>query len=831
MNARKLLSVVVCVVVYVTAFSNDSDLKFRHLTVDHGLSHNGVKSIIKDSQGFIWIGTFAGLNRYDGYEFQSIHSYGDGDLLLSSDNINCLYEDSKKNIWIGTLGGGLNRLNSIRDSISYFYHKPGNNSISSNNITDILEDEAGIIWIATRNGLNKYDPENNTFEVFNTSNGLSNAFITSLAIEKNVMWVGTYGGGVNLLNMDSNSILKIRQLDNVLGEEEVLDIVIDQNKFVWMAIQDKGLCRFNQYDKQCKQFYGSNDIKGFHENDTPRDLVLDNKNRIWFTSNRSGLFCYDQTIPSFFNYKLNQSEKVGVNSCSLSTILIDDIDNLWVGSYRQGLSICKMQQDNIIHLDSDDYGNSSMRNNDVNSIFEDSDGDIWLATENGLSRLDGDFNNTRTYTTIDGLVDNTIMTISEINNELWLGTYAGGINIFNKELNVFRSFETNQDQLPSLSSDFVRTIYKDSKGLIWIGTIRGGINVYNPKTQEIVVYAYSSDKIKPVSSNNIFSFIEDKDGSIYVATNGGGVMRYNRKKDEFTAFMFRPFDDNSLSNNMVRCQLIDSKGVYWAGSDYGLNEFNPNGEIFTSYYKEDGLASNSIVGLTEDDHQNLWITTQHGISIFNLNTRLFTHFFVEDGLQSNVFNYNAIVKLRNGNIVCGSDNGIEVIDGDNQLEAKKPKPVVITGLSILNQKINHGIATDGRQIYKGELSKTKQLNLSHKDKILELSYSNLEYLSTKLINYQYKIDELHDEWIDLGNKNRISFHNLKPDDYTLKIKSIIANRNLESEETVLYIKIKPPFSTSPWLYVIIVLAVVSIAFVLYFYDNQINQKSKNEIES
>ncbi|WP_430816716.1 two-component regulator propeller domain-containing protein [Carboxylicivirga sp. RSCT41] len=828
MILRRLLLISIVLCGSIIGIGQEPGMRFRHITIDDGLSNNNVSAILKDSKGFIWVGTFDGLNRYDGYEFQTINSYGEKDLKLSSNIINCLFESADGCLWVGTLGGGLNCLDVSRRTNSVFVYDSLKNSISSDHIFDIAEDNNGMIWIATGAGLNKYNRKDESFTNYSTLDGLNGTNLVSLTIVGDELWIGTYGGGLNILNTKTDSIRTFVTPKNKLSSKWIWDTFYDSDGLMWLATEKDGLCYYNKETGEFHYFQKKEGEYNFLNNNFPVSIAEDAQKRVWITTDRGGLYCYDRETEQFFKYRNNPVLNESIQSDALTRLLVDDTNTLWVGTYDKGFSMSKLNQWNIKHYNHQKGEPNSLSDKSVNCIYEDSDGEIWVGTENGLNRLDRDFNVIQKFDLENGLSDNVALTVLEVQKgEIWIGTYTGGISILNKNTGTFTYLKnTPEDDQPALSSDFIRALYKDSHGLIWIGTIRGGADVYDPETGELTNYPNSYPANTHLNSSNVMAIWEGEASDIWLITYGGGINKYERSSKSFLHFQHDKNVDVSLSSNQATCQLTDSHGNYWVGTNFGLNRMNNDGQSFTRFYMNDGLASNSIVGLAEDSKGNIWITTQNGLSIYQTQSGVFSNFYREDGLQENVFHYNAITLLKRGDMVCGGINGINVFNADIAFEVRQPHKVVMTGLSVLNQKVDHGTLADGRQIYDGHISEAAEVNLSHKDKLFELYYSTLEYSSSGRTTYQYKIDELHKEWINLGSKNVISFHSLPPDNYTFRIKSIITNGKLESEESLLKINIKPPFYLTNWFYVLVIIVGVSMVFGFYFIKNRTTRRQR-----
>ncbi|MCU4174476.1 two-component regulator propeller domain-containing protein [Carboxylicivirga sp. N1Y90] len=819
------------------ANSQENDLKFRNITIDHGLSNNCITAIHKSSNGFMWIGTTNGLNKYDGYEFKLLKNKANSQSKIDKEIINCLFEDSKENLWIGTMGSGLSRYNERSNTFIHFSEDSlQDKGINSNHIFDIVEDKDGTLWIGGGSGLNHYNPENNTFKHYNYQetepDGISGDNVFSLALNNDdELWIGTYGDGISVLNLKTDTFKHYNSKNSKLSDDHILDIHRDTDGLIWIATEKGGLNLFNPNTQSFSSFQKQGNTFNFINNSFPVDIKEDKDHRIWISTDRGGLYYYDKKTNEFHYYLNNPSIKESLHSNALSKLLIDDNNLLWTGTYDKGICISNLNQKNLVHITHTDNSSRSISDKNVNCIFQDSKENIWIGTEMGLNVTDSRFSLFEKYVLNDGLSDNVCLTIKEISNgEIWIGTYTGGINIYDPKQKSFKSLRHNPNDSNTISSDFIRSIYEDSQGLMWIGTIRGGVDVYNPQTKQFKNYPNTHNEFIHLTSSNIMSIIEDKNADIWLATYGGGVNIYDRSEDNFIYHKHDANKPNSLSNDQVICQFIDSDGTIWIGTNSGLNKYNAKDSTFSHFFIEDGLPHNSIVGIIEDADKNLWITTANGLSRYNIRNKTFSNYFKEDGLQANVFLYNSSCILKNGKLVFGGTNGLSLLDPKKNGKEKTPPKVYFTDASIFNTRIDAGKSEDGRTIHDGPIHETKELDLKYRDKLFTLNYSTLEYKTSKQVHYQYKIEQLHDDWISLANENSLSFHNLSPDKYILNIRSYSPGTDNYGETNTLKITIRPPLYGNKYFIAFLIILSIIIAWILYRLKNFNARRQKEELQ-
>ena len=593
-----------------------------------GLRSGNVTAIQQDQEGYIWVGTSAGLSRYDGQYFRHFTTE-DG---LSATGVSALLEDRAGDLWIA----GGNTL--IRYDGQGFHQFTAEDGLSVTGISALLEDRRGDLWIASGSGLVRYDGQH--FRLFTTEDGLSTNRIFSLAEDGDGdLWVASgalcrYAGG------DTFQAISAPELE---GEVQVL--VAGGAGDLWIGTQS-GLVRYDGRRSDAGRRFVRFSAADSLEFPAILTLLEDSRGRLWTAaaesyyldvSIRGGLSRYDGREWTHF------AEELG--SELINTIAEDREGNVWVGTGSK-----------LARYDAGEFARFTRENglagDGVRAILEDSRGDIWFGTDQGLSRYDGQ--GFTSYTSEDGLPSNAVSDLLEDRQgDLWIGTDQG---LGRYDGQGFASY-TSEDGLPG---NAVNVLLEDPHGILWIGTNGGGLGRYDGRQ----FTRYSSEDGLPL--NVVFALAKGRDGGLWVGTWISGVSLLDGQVvATFTT-------EDGLSNNTARVMLTDRRGDLWLGLEQGgLNRYD--GSEFAQYTVADGLAHDDVRALFEDSGGILWIGTSGGLSRYD--GFAFQNLLHRDGLADDAV--SAILEDRRGHVWIGTWNGGVV----RYRPGNSPPPIAITNVA------------------------------------------------------------------------------------------------------------------------------------------------------
>ena len=836
---------IVFVVIFINAITaQNKSVRFNHIDIDQGLSQNMIRDVIQDSRGFMWIATWDGLNRFDGYNFK-VYKNIDGDSTsLRINKIIRVLEDHNGVIWVGTFGGGLAKFNRKSESFkNYLYNSKDPNSLGDNQVLEIYEDSKNRMWIGTRNGgvfmfQNKdnqhYQEEQIKFvnyrNIPNDSTTLSdNGVISVFEDSFGSLWFGTLDGLLNKLVM-------VNQKDNAFKflhyDSKSLQVVDKSNYSYENIIEDKnypGLLWLVDYytgitwfDVKKEKFIDSYPFYNFSKKfpkENVESVLQDSDGIIWIGTYGNGIYTLNlnDKEKQFDHFRFTTADPTGIDAPNITGFYEDKSGMIWIGTNTNGLYTYYKGAKSFksyYHISTD---NNSLISNNVLGILETNDGFLWIATELGLDKYNPVTdkyihykNDPQNSATISSNVVYSLLQDSE--GTLWVGT-ADGLDKYNKISDSFSHYLHNPDDPNSISKGEIIKLFEDSKGTLWIGSWNGGLNKFVPgkenKSGKFMHYKYDKNDHFSLSDNRIMSMAEDKNGKFLIGTSDGGlnimISDYKVNDDgtsalpKFKRYQHQAKKANSLSNNDVRSILIDKRGTYWLGTmGGGLNKFVPgkNGnDKFIHFRQADGLVNDVVRGLLEDDKGNIWIGTGHGLSKFDPITNTFWNLDKSDGLQTSKFEDASFKSKRDGTMYFGGVGGVVAFHPGKIQNNKYVPPVVITSLKRYNitNTVNSIIEEKG-------ISEKNEIVLSYKDNIITFELAALNFYNSYKNEYSYKLEGYNDNWINIGRKRDITFTNLDHGSYTLFVRGSNNDGVWNLKGKSIRIIVIPPWYMTGWAY-------------------------------
>jgi ligand-binding sensor domain-containing protein/two-component sensor histidine kinase len=815
-------------------YSQPNRIQLASLTTEDGLSINSITQIVQDSKGFIWVGTYNGLHRYDGYNFKIFLPDPQNSGSISNHSITAIYEDSERELWIGTKDG-LNKYDRKKECFIKYHHKTDDkNCISDDIIYSIIEDKEKTLWIGTENGINKYNRSKNNFANIDrsdrTPNDKSPFSITCITEAGDSLWLGTW----------------------------------------------HGLYCIDKRGKILKQFYIKKKNEQIISNTEISSLLLDSKHNLWIGKNGEGVDRYNTVTGEFYQYKSSVSNPNTISNDYINIIYQDSHGNLWIGT-KKGLNEFDYKTNSFKHYYKDTFNSLNIINVDVLTIGEDKTGIIWIGTSGGISRFYEPPENFHQYIENKefpnrGISNNRVnAVIIDREDNLWLGTLEG-LDKKERKTNRFVHYK-NQTGKNSLSNDFIRSLLEDHLGYIWIGTSNGGLNRLNPKTGEFKIYKHNPTDSNSLSNDGIVSLCEDKNGNLWIGTFWG-LNYFDRKSEKFTRYQKNPNDKNSIRNNLIWAIIEDAESNIWIGTDGdGVSKYDPTTKTFYNFYNDstqnsmisgnrvvtiyktenhtlwfgtpNGMCSYSneykkftnyaddkriagihINGFLEDEKNNLWISTNKGILKFDVNKNELVNYSLRDGL--NVLEYSANVNAlgKDGTFYFGSKAGLTYFQPDKVKEKNLTAPVVFTDLKVSNESVP--ITSDGSSVLEESITSIKGLKIPFNTDVITIDFALLDFFNVKKNNFSYKLEGFDKNWNEVGNRNNATYTNLAPGNYVFTVSA--SNYESVKKGLTAYIRITilPAFYHTYWFRVILITFLVLLVYV-FINRRTIAIKKQNKI--
>lgn len=814
---------------------NAPSYSFSFLSQNDGLSSDFVLSFLEDHQGFMWIGSENGINRYDGYQFSEFKDNPDRpnslkgnfvremiedrnkDIWICTDNalnllrrktgqfervpieespnipkgisINQLLEDHNGNIWAGSVADGVLKIspsNQTTDLKVERYHHDIDikNSLPNGIIRGILKDKNDNIWVAINLSLCLYNETNNTFETFDLSSFLEPSEqisnIENFALDrKGGLIIGTNENGIfhwkNAQN--SNEPIQIKRYLHQKTNFLVKDIISSPEGIAWITTTG-GIVRLD-VDKEEYAFFS--DLIGIETYPPNRlaEMFLDSSGKLWIATNGEGLIILDTSSPIFDYYNYEPLDSSTLTSSQVRTMLIDRKGNLWVGTLAGGLDLFRLSSNKrwvkVNNYSHQPNNKNTLLGNNVIKILEDRRGHIWIATNgNGLSKFDPESGQFTSFLHDPNFPQETIS-----NNRIW-------------------------------------ALCEDDDGYIWAGSFEFGLNKIEPSTGEI--QQYFANASTGLRSNLIRTIYKDRVGTIWIGSERG-LYKYDKANDRFIGYFYSPINSASLSANWVWTIFEDSNKDFWVGTNLGLNKLDRETGNAIHYYEQDGLPSNSIYAILEDEKAQLWISTDVGLARFIKDTKEqerlglenpFRIYYPDEGLKGDAFLPHAYFKDETtGNLYFGGTHGFNII---------RPKDISIDTAQV-RISLSSFSKFDNRSSFNFPIedpfiASQKSVKLRPSENVFSFSFTDFLSKKNNGNRYEYLLEGLSKQWIPLNGEKNMTFIQVSPGDYSLKIRGVNMDGYKIKEQQLIKVVIQSPWWRSTWAIIFYVFLFLALLFFL-----------------
>jgi signal transduction histidine kinase/ligand-binding sensor domain-containing protein/DNA-binding response OmpR family regulator len=799
--------------------------KFKHLNLNNGLSRPDIHPILKDSRGFIWVGTGFGLNRFDGYTVKSFfHDPHDTTSLLAN-GISQLFE-APDGLLVVQTSAGLNLYNPEKENfirrVEPFLAKYG----VSSRLSKIVRDHNGAFWFVDSDKLVRYHPQEQSITIKNIEGDSSSIVkddISDFAIDPHGnYWVVHRNGIVEKIQIEKGRPRVVRRLTDLYEFNKAYltyyKIVCDLDGDLWLCTpgMSQGIFYYSLRENKFQNI--TTNTQPLQLNARPvADLAVASNGTVWVATDHGGINIIDKKKLTVQYVRHREGDATSVAENAITCVYKDDQGIMWIGTYKSGVSY---YHENIYRFDlykryALDPG--SLPFGDVNEFAEDAKGNLWIGTNGGgLIYFDRQLGKFTQYLNEPGnensLSTNVIVSLCiDSDQNLWIGTYKGGLNKFDgKKFMRYRHVENDSLSLPSQN---IWEIFEDSRKRIWVGTIEVGAATFdkkNGKFHRIKLFGPNA-----LQSTTVTVIDEDRHGNIWFGTTAGiDVLSGDGKT--FTHYASST-DSGSLSSNSVLGMLRDSKDRFWIATFDGLNLFDEaiNGFKVFRY----NPISNAVLTLEEDIYGRIWMSTYDGLLEMTIADApdakpTFKQYTESDGLQGRQFNHNASFRTRQGELVFGGPTGFNILNAKERKADFPITKIVFSELELYEQPVKIGEEIGGVVVLNKSISEATEIVLPPDKNFFSIKFSALNYFNPERDRYVYKLDGLNTDWLPVDTKNpEIVFNSLNPGNYTLRVKAANRDGVWTEHEATLTIIMTPPFwktTTAFVLYSIILILALLI---------------------
>ena len=786
-----------------------TSIRFERITIADGLSNSKVDAILQDRQGFLWVGTERGLNKYDGYQFTGYRNDPADAGSLSHDRIYALYEDSAGELWIGT-GAGLDRLDRLTGTFVHYQAGLGGNPYTGMPDTGaavfaIQEDRHGVLWVGSSAGLYHLDPGSQT-PIRNPGWRAGGDIAQS---SDGQLWVED-ADGLYLLDPETG-----QRSPAGIGAQVVRVIYVDPWGDFWVGASD-------------------------------------------------GLRWMDHSTGSVVHYQHDPEDSNSLGDDRVNALLEDRLGRLWVGT-NGGLDLFDRKQNRFVHYRYDPSDPYSLSNDIVQSLYEDRSGVLWVGTVHGLSKYSWAANRFTLYTQLPGapavspavtapdtghpletsrlqsLSSEQILAVHEDHTgNLWVGMLDDGLNRLDRTAGTLTVYRYDPADPGSLSSDAVREIYVDSHGRLWVGT-DSGLDLFEPGSgtflknwglgipemvlaitedragelwlgtlRNLYLFDRESGRFTPFqqpgwSPAPVRSLYVDETGLLWVGSHGAGLYQWDGTR--FISYQPQTSNPYNAVGNLIGPIFTDlavDSGAVWTGTDAGgLLRFDraAPGAEFRRYTEKDGLAGYRVQCIMADADGFLWLATDRGVSRFDPATQTFRNYDARDGLQKG--ESMDCFQSSHGEMFVGGSGGLTAFYPEQIKDNAQPPPIVITAFRLLNQVESLVIPPDGR------------IELSYQQSDLSIEYAALDYHAPGKNQYAYRMQGVDQDWVSAGTRRYVNYTNLQPGNYVFRVKGSNNDGAWNEAGVTLYITIQPPFWGTWWFRGLLAAVLVGAALGAY----------------
>ncbi|WP_300703291.1 hybrid sensor histidine kinase/response regulator transcription factor [Bacteroides sp.] len=822
---KKLILFVVIQLLCIWCFTLNAQRIFSTAyTMDDGLAANRVYSILQDSCGFLWFGTDDGLSRFDGIRFKNYYlsKYIDA---TTSNSVKKIFIDYRGRMWIG-LDNGIVIYDSKTDTFIPFEAKTETGETIQSYVTDMIEDNDHNVWIATNGkGLYRFSPGSKTkLQAYRNIPGQTNCIpqdvIMTLQLDsKQNLWIGTYSEGLCRYDIKNNKFKTYQKgkTPQSVSDNSIQSIFEDSYGNLWIGTFQNGIDLFNPSTETFTNFqdksannllYHIHDIKEYR----PGELLVASDNGVGIFKTGTG------EVMSSNNPQLKI--RTGVNKF-IYALYIDKEESLWLGSYFDGIKFYSSFQNNFEYYSCSPTP-GSLAGKVINVVREDKDSNYWIGTDdNGIFRFNA---KTQAISAFRSAADigSTYYCIHDLlldGDKLFAATYERGLEVFDLKTGKVETFLHNPADKTSLPSSRVFELYKASNGLIYIGT-SNGVCYYDASQKAFIRIASFSGRVSCI--------IEDNNGTIWIGTSTNGLLAYNIKTKKIESYQHTG-SPNSLTKNVITTLAIDSRKNLWIGTHgQGLCKYNEATNDFTRY---DNLElPNQIITSIIPKGDVLWIATNKGLVVYNPDTKHLKVYSKSNGLYNEQFTPDSGIEASDGRFFFGSTDGFCSFSPQSLRENGYNPPVILTGMTILGKEIS--VNTENSPLMQA-IGYTREITLEHNQSMIGFDFAALSYIAPKENYYQYMLEGLDNEWqFTKGNNNHLSYSNLQPGEYTLRIKGTNSDKIWSTNEVRLKIKVLPPFFESQVAFLIyIVLCIIIIFLSVRYYIKRSEKRQREHIKS
>lgn len=778
------------------------NIAFHSYTSNNGLSHNGVLSIAQDSYGFMWFGTQNGLNRFDGYEFEGFFHDRDNTEFLQGSRVQSLLAMEDGRLLVGTSEG----LSIYLPAKTSFVRILQPNGVELSEVRDLYRDNSGGIWVAAAQGvfaLSKLSPFKLRLVLEFDSPALAGSGVDSIFEDSNeTLWIGSSGMGLFFKLSGAEDILRLEC--PIVETFRIRSILEDPTtKELLVATHTNGIYRVKSPKNQSEPCAR----RVLNEVASGRKMIILNE-KIVYLGSAKGLVRWNVSDDSYglIRHDARRVDSI-INGVAVS-VFEGGNGVLWVATLS-GISRWKNPEGSVHHVDPRTAFSLNFADSYISALVESPSGNLIASTfTQGLISWSPTTLETKYLGFLgERLSDSKVTALEFVNEELWIGTISGGINVvFGNEL---RSFVHDSQDETTLSSNSITSIFLDNNGEVWVTTYGGGLNKYLGDGR-FHRFPGKKSRYGVRSEARSYAIGEDKWGRMWITEESTGLSVVNPQALELTGSNFRLDTMNQFLPNGAEDIAVSDQGLWVGLQNEGVAYVDFENEELNKHFEIGASA-----GIVLDDNGDAWFSGPKSVFVYRKESELLESFGRANGIRSQGFNSLAAVRMSNGLIAFGGENGFDVINPETLVKSNYEPPVVVTALEHNHREV----AFDYQTLAEG-------LTMGEEITAITLSVAALDYSAPNLNRYKYQLEGFDKNWIDNGTSRTITYTNLDPGSYTLKVQGTNSDGVWSSNTLAIPINISPPWWATWWA-----LTIYALLSLFMFYQLLIFARSRVDLEA
>ena len=805
--------------------------RFETFTLQDGLSQSTINDILQDKQGFVWLATYDGLNRYDGYQFKIFRTDNESSNSLSSNLITNLTLSKNGTIWIGTLDAGLNSFNpATQRFIRHQLLVEKENTKGKTHITAIFMSSKNDLYVSTKK-------QGIFFKRFNVEHFLkldipNQAVQTKSAIWTNPefteskdgrVWFSSPKLGLHVLVPDMKKLIpfkKSAQLNSLILSDTVNSFSATPSGDILLAFKDAGIRKLDLSNNTLSDFQQIDTNK----NTTITKFLFSDAQTLWVATRNSGIFKMDLSSNSQSHFTKQEKRPLMITDNYIHSLHQDSSGIIWIGT-DNGLSKYAPLNNRFNHFKLEERKSKEGHKSNMIWSISSFQQHYLVGTEVGLFVTPIDMGSSPKDSFLSALQKeflNDIIYDINVNNELiWLATDRG---VFRVETDIkSNSLFRNQLSITHLlKNQQARKIITTSNGSVFVGTRHQGLYELDSNGILQANFTYAPENNRSLSSDSVYGLLEDKNQTLWVSTDKG--LNQLTSDNGFIHYQYQVNNINSLSNNFISSMIEDEKGDIWIGTIDGLNRFTITTKQFERFYIKQGLPNNQISALAEDSTGNVWISTTGGLAQLNPSTSRIRSFFDSDGLQSNEYNRSAVY-VNGDTLLFGGINGLNIFKPKSLKLDNKPPTAVLTNLLLFNKPVTK-VREEQARIFSNDIQSTDSLSFNHTDSMITIEFAGLHFSDPQRQKYAYIMEGFDAQWVHTdANKRFATYTSLPAGDYLFKVKASNKDNFWTPNPLSIRVTMLPPWWQTWWAYSLYSLVFLSM---LYGYIKQQKDKLSRE---